>query len=393
MNGWFGARMTEYRPTVSLVVPAYNAAETLDECLDAIGRQRFKPLEVIVVDDGSTDSTARIARRASVRLVRHARNRGLAAARNTAVRAARGELLAALDSDLVAPPDWLARMVGNFVKGRREIAGCCGKVVERYTRTIADRWRAVHMRLDFGGRRSYKPRWLFCGISLIRREAIVEAGMFDERCRTAYDDVDMSSRLREAGHTLLYDPAAIAYHLKRSRPGNVIRGFWSYWATKNEMQGAYSSLATAARLMAERQMGIAAYRLGVDLRHGRDHLLGLDLMIPLTFCVRDLDDMVRLKTLRPALSRVVQTSLVERFQAACDEMLEPSPPSAMARLAFAGGRLPDRKGGRLDPSASRYVATFDRQLRRVLEELSQSRRRRLVKHLPALLTEAGLRGS
>jgi GT2 family glycosyltransferase len=381
--------MTNCRPQVSLFVPAFNAAKTLGSCLEAIARQSVSPVEVIVADDGSSDETARIARRAGVRLIQHARNHGVAATRNMAIRAARGELVAALDADLVVPRNWLATMLRNF-SGRRPISGCCGRVIEKYTRTIADRWRATHMKLGFGLRRSYSPRWLYCGISVIQRKAMLDVGLFDERCRSAYEDVDLSNRLRAAGHTLLYDPAAMAYHLKQSQPGNVIRGFWSYWAAKNEMQGAYRSLSAACRLMVERQMGIAAYRIGMDLRDERDELLGLDLMIPLTFCVRDLDDMVRLKTLRPAQSQAIQQHLVGRFQSVCGELLGSAPPPQMARLAFAASRLPEGRSGRLTPAASRYVEAFDGHMRRVLGALAPSHRRRLTSRVGALLVESGL---
>ncbi len=383
--------MTHNRPTVSLVVPAYNAAGTLPECLAAIARQRFKPLEVIVLDDGSTDATGQIARKAGVRLVRHAQNRGLAAARNTAIRAAKGELVAALDSDLVAPPQWLGKMVRNF-QSRRRIAGCCGRVVERYTRTIADRWRAVHMKLDFGQRRSYKPRWLFCGISLIRRDAIIEAGMFDERCRTAYDDVDMSKRLTALGHTLLYDPTAVAWHLKRSRPGDVVRGFWSYWAAKNEMQGAYKSLATAAKLMIERQMGIVAYRIRQDLRHRRDELLPLDTVIPLAFCVRDLEHMVRLGSLRREQAWSIQRELAQCWRGVWNGGLQMTDSDSMASLAFAGGRMPDGQSARPAQSARRYVETFANALGKLFTGLPAASRRRISREVPALLREARVEG-
>jgi len=380
--------MTENRPTVSLYIPAYNAALTLPKCLDSVLRMSVRPDEVIVVDDGSTDETARISDCRGVTLLRHDKNRGLAAARNTAVMAARGELVASLDSDLVAARDWLSRLLRNF-QGRRRIAGCCGRVIEGYTDTIADRWRAVHMKLGFGLRRSYSPRWLYCGISLIRREALLEAGLFNERCRTAYDDVDMSHRLREHGCTLLYDPKATATHLKRSRPDDVVRGFWSYWAAKNEMQGSYRSLAAATRLMIERQMGIASYRIGQDLRHRRDELLPLDLLVPLTFCVRDLDEMARVGTLRRQEADVLQGHLAQRFEAIGGKRLPGCRLRSLARLAFAAGRVPETGRARLQPAHGRYLKAFETHFDRIGNELPGSAWRRVSENLAALLPAAG----
>ncbi len=387
--------MAKNRPTVSLFVPAYNAARTLPQCLRSISLLSVKPDEVIVADDGSKDETPRIARRAGARLISHHKNRGVAATRNTAIRAATGDLIAALDSDLVVPRDWLAKMLRNF-EGRRRIAGCCGRVIEKYTSTIADRWRSVHMKLGFGMRRSYTPRWLYCGISLIRRDAILDVGLFDERCRSAYEDVDLSNRLRAAGHTLLYDPTAVAWHLKQSKPGDVVRGFWSYWAAKNEMQGLYQSLAAAARLMIERQMGIAAYRIRQDLRHKRDELLPLDAIIPLAFCVRDLDDMVRLGNLTAELAHGIQMELAQCCQAIWDDCLphkhtpKPTALESMVRLAFAGGRLPDGQGVKLVRAARSYVATFEEAFGDLLVNLPPAARERISENVPALIKEARL---
>lgn len=375
------------RPTVSLYIPAYNAAATLEPCLRAVGRQTVQPDEVIVVDDGSADRTPNIAQRSGATLIRHRCNRGVAAARNTAIRTACSGLIASLDADLVVPRDWLARMVADF-DGRRRIVGCCGRVIEKHTDTVADRWRAVHMKLSFGHRRSYNPRWLYCGISLIRRDALLEAGLFDERCLTAYEDVDMSNRLRDLGHTLLYDPAVVAEHLKRSTPGDVVRGFWSYWAGKNEIEGAYESLAAARRLMVRRQMGIAAYRLSADLKHRRWELLPLDLLIPLAFCVRDLEKMVRLRKLRRAEQRVIARGLVDECLTPCAQHLPTAPPHEWAALAFDNGSLPNERRVHSAASAGTYVRTFAREFDRLLQGISQPDRLRILEHMPAVLDEA-----
>lgn len=97
------------RPLLSVVVPAYDVEDYLAECLDSLLAQTYAPLEVVVVDDGSTDSTGRVAdayaaAHPDVVRVLHTSNHGLGAARNAGVAAARGALLAFADSDDVVPP-------------------------------------------------------------------------------------------------------------------------------------------------------------------------------------------------------------------------------------------------------------------------------------------------
>jgi len=100
---------------VSVVIPAHNSRRYIVETLDSILVQRHRPLEILVVDDGSTDSTAQMVRgyAAEVRLIEQ-EQLGHPAARNTGIRAAAGEFLAFLDHDDLWSPDKLERQIASF---------------------------------------------------------------------------------------------------------------------------------------------------------------------------------------------------------------------------------------------------------------------------------------
>ena len=103
------------RPLVSVVVPAYNAAWSLDETLASVCAQTYRDIEVLVVDDGSTDATADVAaawsqRDCRVRLIRKP-NGGVASARNRGLREARGVYVAPIDADDLWAPDNVERQV------------------------------------------------------------------------------------------------------------------------------------------------------------------------------------------------------------------------------------------------------------------------------------------
>ncbi len=98
-------------PFVSVIIPVYNGERYLASTLQSVFAQDYQPLEVIVVDDGSTDSSTRLVREfTDVHYIRQ-ENRGVAAARNVGIAAARGEYLAFLDQDDLWEPDKLRRQV------------------------------------------------------------------------------------------------------------------------------------------------------------------------------------------------------------------------------------------------------------------------------------------
>ena len=99
-------------PEISVIVPTYNYAHFIGDCLDSIFAQTYKDFEVIVIDDGSTDDTARVLEKykGEIRYI-YQENKGLPAARNTGIKAAQGEYLAFLDSDDL----WLPEKLGEQV--------------------------------------------------------------------------------------------------------------------------------------------------------------------------------------------------------------------------------------------------------------------------------------
>lgn len=120
-----GSAIAPTLPLVSVLVPAYNRADTIAETLDSLIQQSYPNLEIVVVDDGSTDATAQVAARYADR-VRYVRqiNGGLASARNRAQREARGKYLAWLDADDIAEPERIALQVACLEK-LPEVTLCC----------------------------------------------------------------------------------------------------------------------------------------------------------------------------------------------------------------------------------------------------------------------------
>jgi GT2 family glycosyltransferase len=207
-------------PRVSVVVAAYNAAATLEECLQSLLALQYPDYEVIVVDDGSKDRTAEIARQFPIRLIRTP-NQGLSCARNEGIRAATGEIVAFIDADAWADPDWLTRLLQTFHEGNFAGVGGPNPVPP------GDSWLAkcvyrspggpTHVMLDDQSAEHIPG----CNMAF-RKSALEAIGGFDPIFTDAGDDVDLCWRLLERGWQLGYSPAAVVWHHRRPS----VRAWW-----------------------------------------------------------------------------------------------------------------------------------------------------------------------
>lgn len=269
---------------VSLYIPCYNAAQTIAFCLEGVLRQSYPVREILVIDDGSTDQTEEVLSAYKLRVIRHGSNLGIAGARNTALRYAQSEYIASLDADCVPEPEWLANLMRRFSDQR--LAGAGGMLRERYTLSGVDLWRSVYMRQHWGDLK-VSPRFLFGSNTVFRRRALQEAGGYDERYRTNYEDCDMSLRLRERGYELIYDPEAVVHHLRRDTLRSLLRTHWrwslrGYSGVDREPKNPYNLLC--------KTFDNFCYLLGMlaqDLRSGRIKLLPIDLLFFPDHCIRD----------------------------------------------------------------------------------------------------------
>jgi glycosyltransferase involved in cell wall biosynthesis len=169
---------------VSVVVPAYNAATTILETLRSVLAQTYRAIEVIVVDDGSTDETAALVAAvaaADTRVVLLTQsNSGPAAARNRAIAEARGAFLAPIDADDLWHPEFLARLIAAMARPEIGFAYCPHRIIDDAGRVLRD-----FPVLGCEGRvlqRLTLVNFVGTGSAAVyRRTAVVEAGGFDVR--------------------------------------------------------------------------------------------------------------------------------------------------------------------------------------------------------------------
>jgi glycosyltransferase involved in cell wall biosynthesis len=113
-------------PSISVIVPCYNGARYLGEAIESVLAQTHPPLEIIVVDDGSSDGSPEVAKSYPVRLIALEKNAGAANARNIGIRAATGDLIATLDSDDVWLPHHCETVAALLIDHPSAAVGCSG---------------------------------------------------------------------------------------------------------------------------------------------------------------------------------------------------------------------------------------------------------------------------
>jgi O-antigen biosynthesis protein len=208
-------------PRISVVVCAYNAADTLDECLVSLGNLTYPDYEVILVNDGSKDATGSIAARHPHVRVITTDNNGLSTARNIGLSAATGSIVAYTDADVRVDPDWLTYLVQPFLTS--DVVGSGGPNVV----PADDPWVAQCVARAPGG----PTQVLFddriaehvpgCNMAF-RRDALLAIGGFNPIYLRAGDDVDVCWRLQARGWKIGFAPAALVWHRHRSS----IRAYW-----------------------------------------------------------------------------------------------------------------------------------------------------------------------
>jgi len=216
------------RPRYSIIVPAYNAERTIGACVAALCGQSFdQPYEIIVIDDGSTDGTAAVAKSAGARVITTPNGRP-AAARNAGIRAASGEIVCCTDADCTPHADWLQHITAPFAD--TDIAACKGSYATQQTELVA-RFIQLEYEDKYDLLRSEKYiDFIDTYSAAYRRKVLLECGGFDERF-DYLEDQELSFRLAAQGYKMVFQPAAVVDHLHTGTLRAYLRkkqtiGYW-----------------------------------------------------------------------------------------------------------------------------------------------------------------------
>lgn len=225
--------MPDSRPRVSIIIVSWNALPLLKQCLPSVVGTTYENLEIILADNASTDGSSEWVRESypGVKIVRHPENWMFCRGNNEAIPHATGKFVVLLNNDVEVPPGWLDPLVDVVEmqsdvaavqpkllqyddRTRFEYAGASGGFLDRYGYPFTRGRIFFHLEDDHG--QYDDPRdvfWATGAAILLRRSALDEVGLLDERLTMHMEEIDLCWRLRRAGYRIRVEPSSQVYHV------------------------------------------------------------------------------------------------------------------------------------------------------------------------------------
>lgn len=210
----------------------WNGREFLEACLASLAAQNDPRAEVLLVDNGSTDSSVPFVRMKfpGVRIIELQSNRGFTGGNLEGFKAASGEYVALVNNDAVVEPDWLSQLLGPMREDNR-IGICASKLIfdnDDKINSAGDGLTTAAVGFNRGlgaprhGYRDAEPVFGACAAAVLyRRRMLEEIGFFDEDFFLYDEDTDLSFRAQLGGWKCMYVPSAVAYHKSNATSGRL----------------------------------------------------------------------------------------------------------------------------------------------------------------------------
>jgi glycosyltransferase involved in cell wall biosynthesis len=225
-------------PEISVVIPVHNAQKTLPACIRSLKALDYENVEVILVNDSSTDESSQIMNSSGFRVLQNDR-RGPSSARNLGIRAATHELIAFTDADCIVPPNWLSALLAALESSGATSAGggqrspddetAMGRRFQRLLGQIGMVGDYMHGSTQFR-RVRHNPS---CN-ALYHKSALLEVEGFRETLFPG-EDVDLDRRLERRGHIFVFTPDAPVAHYRPATLGGCLRMMFRYGRAQGQL--------------------------------------------------------------------------------------------------------------------------------------------------------------
>jgi glycosyltransferase involved in cell wall biosynthesis len=194
---------------ISIVIPVYNEADSLDACLQSIATQTIEPLEVFVIDNNSSDNSVQVAQKYSFVKVLHEPRQGVVHARNLGFNKARGDIIGRIDADTILPPNWVEQVKYLF-ESNASLSAVSGSphYYDFVLSGLADQIDSVlRSRL---AKKLGSNNFLWGANMAIRRSAWKSVCSLICTQKNIHEDFDLAIHLQESGQLVTYEPELLA---------------------------------------------------------------------------------------------------------------------------------------------------------------------------------------
>lgn len=237
-------------PFISVVIPNHNGERTIGRCLKAALASEYANLEIIVVDDCSSDNSTAIIEQYPCRLIPLPEHSGASRARNVGAENSRGDVLFFIDADCLLQPDTLSIAAAAYMAHKPDVILGGTYTLLPYDQDFFSTFQSVYIHYS-ETKNIDNPDYIATHAMLIRRSIFIETGGFKEDFMPILEDVEFSHRLKKSGHILRMDPAIQVKHIfnftfiKSLRNGIRKTKYWSIYSLKNK--DLLSDSGTASR--------------------------------------------------------------------------------------------------------------------------------------------------
>ena len=217
-------------PSVSVIVPVHNGGGNFRRCLESLAAAEPAPKEIIVVADGDTDGSWRLAEEFGFRVLRIPKRGGPARARNMGAQQARGDILFFVDADVTISRDAVSQIVDSFQPDFGVTAVFGSYDDEPFETNFLSQYKNLfHHYVHQTANEEASTFWGACGA--IRRDIFLDLNGFDENYeRPSIEDIELGYRLKRAGHRIYLLKRLMVKHLKRWGVASLLKADFLYRA-------------------------------------------------------------------------------------------------------------------------------------------------------------------
>ncbi|MFC2162159.1 glycosyltransferase [Candidatus Altiarchaeota archaeon] len=211
----------EDKPIVSVIVPTYNRGGMLGDCIGSLQQQSYPNLEIILVDDGSTDDTLKVLEEYAgederIRVFSQ-ENNGSYSARNLGIKESKGGIICFTDDDCIVDKEWVSRLVAAYDDER--VGGVGGQIIAYPPENMIERYCDE---IGLLGQERLSSVYFMTANASYRMSVLEEVGGFDTYFKSS-GDADMGVMVHERGYATKYARDAVIHHRHRSTLRNLVR--------------------------------------------------------------------------------------------------------------------------------------------------------------------------